>query len=293
MNKKIKIMFTDMWFKDIYINRFTTKFKLFGFNFEVDTKNPDYVIYSWCGSEYLNYPHAKKIFVCWEPEAHWGIHNSLKNCDYSLTYYSNLEDNKKHFYFSPLLGKFGFVDNFIQEINKPLKIPKKKFCCFVVKNTTMGDGAKIRIDFFKQLCKYKKVDSFGASLMNCDVKIPTQEEGRNRHFLDVIGEYKFMITFENVGQNGVVTEKIYNAFRGNTIPIYWGNKDIYKIFNKGSFINCHDFENFQKTIDYIKKVDSDDELYYTILNKQKLENTDKSFYFNKYKKLWKNVLNIK
>ena len=235
----------------------------------------------------------KKIFVCWEPEDHWGKYNSLKNCDYSLSYYSDLEDNKKHFYFSPLLGKFGFVDNFIQEINCPLKIPKKKFCCFVVTNTTMGDGAKYRIDFFKQLCKYKKVDSFGASLRNCDVKIPTQEEGRDRPFLDVIGEYKFMITFENIGQNGVVTEKIYNAFKGNTIPIYWGNKDIYEIFNKGSFINCHDFENFQKTIDYIKKVDSDDELYYTILNKQKLENTDKSFYFNKDKKLWKNVLNIK
>ena len=35
-------MFTDIWFKDIYDNRFTTKFKLFGFNVEMDTKNPDF-----------------------------------------------------------------------------------------------------------------------------------------------------------------------------------------------------------------------------------------------------------
>ena len=41
------------------------------------------------------------------------------------------------------------------------------------------------------------------------------------------------------------------------------------------FINCHDFENFQKTI--VKKVDSDDELYYTILNKQ-IFHTEKNNY---------------
>ena len=59
-NRKIKIMFTDIWFKDIYNNRFTPKFKLFGFNVEIDTKNPDYVIYSCGGTKYLNYPNAKK-----------------------------------------------------------------------------------------------------------------------------------------------------------------------------------------------------------------------------------------
>ena len=140
--------------------------------------------------------------------------------------------------------------------------------------------------------QYKKVDSFGRGLRNCDVKIPGRKEGWGRNYLDVIGKYKFMITFENINKNGVATEKIYNAFRANTMPIYFGNKYIYNIFNKGSFINCHDFENFQEVIDYIKKVDSDDELYYTILNKQKLENTNVDFYRQKYEGTWKKVLNI-
>ena len=130
MNKKIKIMFTDMWFKDINNNRFINKFKEdFHFNVEVDTKNPDYVIYSIFGKTYRNYPNAKKIFVCWEP-INFGTSQHLKDCDYSLTYYSDLEDNKKHFYFSPLLGKFGWVENFIENINSPLTIPKKKILLF-------------------------------------------------------------------------------------------------------------------------------------------------------------------
>ena len=165
----------------------------------------------------------------------------------------------------------------------------------MVSNTVNGAGAQLRINFFKELCKYKKVDSFGEALRNCDVKIPGRNSNgsyNSREYLDTIGEYKFMITFENIEQNGVITEKLPNAFRANTIGIYWGNKDVNKLFNKDSFINYYDFENFQKTIDYIKKVDNDDELYYTILNKQKLENTNVDFYKQKYKEIWKKVLNI-
>ena len=294
-NKKIKIMFTDLWGGEGNPNRFMRAFKTFGFNVEIDTKNPDYVIYSWTGTKYLNYPNAKKIFVCWEPDCNWRRNNCKKNCDYSLSYYSDWEDNIKHFYFPPMLCKFAFSPNFMEDINNPIKIPKKKFCCFVVSNTVNGAGAQLRIKFFKELCKYKKVDSFGEALRNCDVKIPGRNSNgsyNSREYLDTIGEYKFMITFENIQQNGVVTEKLPNAFRANTIGIYWGNKDINKLFNKDSFINCYDFENFQKIIDYIKKVDNDDELYYTILNKQKLENTNVDFYKQKYKEIWKKVLNI-
>ena len=287
---KITVMFTDMWFKDIYNNRFINKLKdYFKLNIEIDTEKPDFVIYSICGNSFLKYPNSKKIFICWEPiNFKSSIH--LNNCDYSLTYYSSLEDNKKHLYFPPIWETFGFVDNFINDINNPIIVPKKKFCCFVVKNTNFGIGATLRISFFKELSKYKKVDSFGESLRNCDIIIPGRNEGFGRKFFDIVGEYKFMITFENINSPGVVTEKIYNAFISNTIPIYWGNKDINKIFNTESFINCHDFETIPKVIDYIKEVDNDDELYYKILNSRKIQNTEKEFYIKKYKDAWEKIL---
>jgi len=291
MNNPIKIMITDMWFQDIYNNRFTNVFfKTFNFNFVIDTKNPDFVIYSIFGSSYLNYPKAKKIFFCWEP-INLNSSPHLKNCDYSLSYYLDLEDNKKHFYFHPFLTKFSYT-NLIDEMNNPKKIKKTKFCCFVIANTSFGNNAINRINFFKELCKYKKVDSFGMVLRNCDVIIPKRNEGWNKEYLNVIGQYKFMITFENINKSGIITEKITNAFKANTLPIYHGNEKIYRVFEKNSFINCHDFENFQQIINYIKKIDSDNELYYKMLNKKKIIIENKNIFINKCANIWKKIFNI-
>jgi len=284
MNKPIKIMFTDIWFKDPNNNRFINKFRQdFGFDVEIDSNNPDYILYSIGGDSYKKYTNAKKIFICWEPI---NIKNDIRllTCDYSVTYYSDLEDNIKHFYFTPIIEKSGFAENFIESINKPLLINKQKFCCFIISNGSCND----RNNFFKKLCFYKKVDSFGGVMKNCDVIIPSRNEGWDREYLNVIGEYKFMITFENNLNNGVITEKIYNAFKANTVPIYWGNKEIYKIFNKGSFINVHDFSNFEGVIEYIKKVDNDDNLYNEILNSVKLNN-DSNFFKEKTKNMWEKI----
>ena len=145
---------------------------------------------------------------------------------------------------------------------------------------------------FKKLCEYKKVDSFGQSLKNCDVIVPERNSKNcwNRYYLNIIGEYKFMITFENNLANGIVTEKIYNAFMGNTLPIYWGNAEINKHFNKDSFINYHDYNTDEEVINFIKKIDTDDELYYKMLNSQKLHANSQDYYRNQYKNIWKNVL---
>ena len=107
-------------------------------------------------------------------------------------------------------------------------------------------------------------------------------------YFNIIGEYKFMITFEN----GLVTEKIYNAFMSNTVPIFWGNRSIYQIFNEGSFINAHDFKTIDQLIEYVKLVDNDDELYNQILNKKKIINDNPSYYIKKYENIWKTIFNI-
>ena len=41
---------------------------------------------------------------------------------------------------------------------------------------------------------------------------------------------------ENSNVAGYVTEKIANAFMGSTVPIYYGTRDIFKLFNKDAFI---------------------------------------------------------
>lgn len=90
-----------------------------------------------------------------------------------------------------------------------------------------------------------------------------------------------------------MTEQIYNAFRGNTVPIFWGNRNIYKLFNKGSFINAHDFETIDKLIEYVKEVDNDEDLCNQILNNKKFIYDDPNYYKKIYENIWKDIFNIK
>lgn len=82
---------------------------------------------------------------------------------------------------------------------------------------------------------------------------------------------------------GYCTEKIIDAFRTRTIPIYYGDKNIEKEFNKDAFINCSNKKDIDKVIEKIKEIDNDEELYLKMINEKiflqenYIENTKKEF----------------
>ena len=51
----------------------------------------------------------------------------------------------------------------------------------------------------------------------------------------------------------------------NSIPIYYGADRVSEDFNTKSFINCHDFKNFDDVIQYILHIDNNDNEYLSIL----------------------------
>ena len=61
--------------------------------------------------------------------------------------------------------------------------------------------------------------------------------------------------------NGYVSEKISAPLYAGAIPIYWGAPDVKDYINPECFINVNDFDSFEDCIEYVKKVDNDDELY--------------------------------
>ena len=85
-------------------------------------------------------------------------------------------------------------------------------------------------------------------------------------------DYKFTIAFENTSFSGYTTEKLVHPMLANSIPIYWGNPDVKRDFNKKSFINVQDFKDFNAVIKRIKEIDKDDGLYEKILNEPWLKN---------------------
>ena len=108
----------------------------------------------------------------------------------------------------------------------------KKFFC----NFLYSHRVPYREEFFKQLSKYKKVDAPGLSMNNIpgiDDQYPGTVWERKRKFL---AEYKFTIAFENYVYPGYQTEKLYDAMRADSLPIYCGDPQIGQVFNTNSFV---------------------------------------------------------
>lgn len=149
----------------------------------------------------------------------------------------------------------------------------RKFCSFVVSN---GNGSDpIRAEFFKELNKYKKVDSAGRYMNNMG-------GGYLEDKRSFISEYKFNIAFENSSVLGYTTEKIMEPMVVNSIPIYWGNKDVAKDFNTESFVNLHDYSSIEACISHIIELDQDDDKYMSML-KQPWFNPDSNYFDYKTK----------
>jgi hypothetical protein len=118
---------------------------------------------------------------------------------------------------------------------------KTKFCNFIYSNPV-----PYREEFYKQLSKYKKIDSPGKSMNNMksiDLFYDGNIWERKRHFLS---KYKFTIAFENYVYPGYQTEKLYDAMQAQSIPIYFGDSLINEIFNSNSFINALEYTKPRK-----------------------------------------------
>jgi len=64
------------------------------------------------------------------------------------------------------------------------------------------------------------------------------------------------------------------------IPIYWGNERVGEEFNKNSMLCRNDYPDDESFIQRILEVDSNDELYRSILNEPYFINNEPNIYFN-------------
>ena len=64
-----------------------------------------------------------------------------------------------------------------------------------------------RQEYLKELMQYTDIDSYGKLYRNCE--LPVEDRGRDT-LLSVIGDYQFVISFENAIGKDYVTEKFFN-----------------------------------------------------------------------------------
>lgn len=183
----------------------------------------------------------------------------------------------------------GIVDNLgkLREKRTINLKQKEKFCCIIFSHESAFD----RIDFFKKLSKYKKVDCFGnTSLTNSDNKLLPKCWTDNPKFLS---QYKFVISFENSFENEYITEKLPNVILAGSIPIYKGAPNVSEYFNTDSFINFDNYgKNYNQMIEKIIELDNDDEKYKDFLKTPWMTERNKKKINDKQKELKKFIEKI-
>jgi hypothetical protein len=267
------------YLKDIFKNKKN-------FIFKINTKNPDYILYDVFGCEHNNPKYNNSIKIAEYSE---NIIPDFNEADYVLSqaHFSYLDRYFKYpsfIYQLNILNKSYFliyINIDIKQIRKSiLKQPiRTKFCAAVISNNISSD--LFRLNFIKQLNKYKKVDMGGFVYNNVGGKVNNK--------IEFLSSYKFCIAMENTDGDGYISEKIIEAFAGGTIPIYYGDYMIDEYINKRAYILIKSEKDINKKIEYIKKIDNDNKLYKSILSEKiflynditkRTENERKKFFYN-------------
>lgn len=265
--QKIKIKFVDFW--PGFIDDDNYFYNLLSKSYSVElSEQPDLIFYSCYGSAYLQY-NCLKIFYTPENER-----PDFTACDFAFSF--DYINNKRHFRL-PLyvlyIDRANCLGALLDQKTKDeaLEIWKKKtkFCCMVVSNP----NSKKRIEFFKYLSLYRKIDSGGRYMNNVGGAINDK--------LEFIKDYKFVISFENSSQIGYTTEKLIEPFMVNSIPIYWGNKRVNSDVNNQAFINVDDFTNYNQVYKKMLEIDTDDNLAIQYLMCSKFSNSNRPEFLDK------------
>lgn len=273
MNKKtIKIAFVDFWPKFNIKNNFIINPLKKRYEVIIDEDNPDYVFYSVFSSHIVDYDGSDVIKIFYTGE---NVRPDFNLCDYAIGFdYIEYGDCYLRY---PLWAKRYYDSNNGANVSlnntKDIDLLNRDFCSFVYSN-----NVQIRRDLFDSISKYKKVASGGKALNNIGNKVGPSSNDK----FEFINKYKFTIACENKITDGYTTEKIMDAYLSKTIPIYLGNKNVIRDFNKDSFINVNDFDNEDELLKYIEYLDNNDEEYLKMLHADPLTKQGKKYIQDNY-----------
>lgn len=257
VKKPVKIKFTGTYpyFKPEY-NRI---YQILKKHYDVQiTDDADYVICDIFGEpyDYCQYPQVR---ILYNGENYIPDFNLV---DYAVSRYP-LQLQDRNFYLPGCSSPIGHWLSFsTKDRNYSDEILKEKiyFANFI---SSHESEYGLRGGFFKELSKYKRIESPGTFLNN----MPGGETVKwtDTSKTEFQRKCKFTLCFESTKHEGFITEKITDAFYSDTIPVYYGSSNVTDIFNKDAFINCSDYDSFDDVIAKIIELDNDDQKYLDML----------------------------
>jgi hypothetical protein len=225
----------------------------------IDNENPDYVLTQAFRREALG-EYNDKIVIFETGEA---VVPDFNLVDYAIGY-DDISFADRYFSFPYHFHNWRELN--VMNDNKP-SFCDLEFCNFIYSNPR---AHPLRDHFYHFLSDYKKIDSYGRHLNNMELPSTRGEENWQEIKMNIQSKYKFTIAFENACHDGYATEKIGDAFNAGTIPIYFGDLCVDRLFNTDAFIWIKISEDFLPALKRIQEIEGNEELFRRVQSEPKL-----------------------
>ena len=130
-------------------------------------------------------------------------------------------------------------------------LEKRDFCALIANNPE-----SVRMNLFAIISSYKKITGYGKIFGN-----PTKE---TKHTL--LNNYYFSLCPENDFYPGYITEKLFHAWYGNCVPIYFGPVELDPAINPKAMLNYARYHNVDLFLSDIMAAHADPSIYMSYFN---------------------------
>ena len=219
----IKIFCSSNWLKEDVVNNICKNLK--HKTCYIDNPNlSDIIFFSLFDGNIFDNFNVPKILFNFEPSAY------NHKCD---LYFTFLETSETNYSFPYFLSWQNLIIN-----KKPIDYftnNDRKDCCYMYSNKV-----EHRHKLFNKIKDVLSIDCLGIDQPDNQQIIVSKNDrfsdGWVERAIEKYKNYKYVISCENSFGENYITEKIVLPFLAGAIPIYCGTKDIFKWFNKNSFI---------------------------------------------------------
>lgn len=243
--KTIRVNFVDFWDSPHHDLSHDLCYKLLARKYHVEvTEDPDYLFCGGIGHDHYNYDCVKIVTIG------ENISPDFNAFDYAIGF-DKIEFGDRYLRV-PLFVFYDEYEKLVKGMPSPGReeLLNRKFCSFVVSNAGADD---FRVRFFKELSKYKCVDSGGRYLNNVGGPVKDKNE--------FCRQYKFNIAFENCCSPGYVTEKVMQPLTVFSVPIYYGDDAVEDDFVAQRIVRVKGASDIDRAIEEIVRLDKNDDEY--------------------------------